>query len=90
MRMKVPEDNADLDENSPIIQAIDFGGGQSCDIAGVIRELDAAGFTIVSVATVLRWRGALAKIRDIEDQMVGGDWDEIEEARAIATDALSA
>lgn len=33
-------------ENNPIYQAIDNGGGQTCDIAGVIRTLNAAGFVI--------------------------------------------
>ena len=36
-----------MDENHPIYKAIDRGGGQTCDIAGVIRELDKAGFVIV-------------------------------------------
>lgn len=31
-----------MDENHPIYKAIDRGGGQTCDIAGVIRELDKA------------------------------------------------
>lgn len=31
---------------------------------------------------------ALRKIAAIEDKMVGGDWDEIEEARSIAREAL--
>lgn len=36
-----------MDENHPIYKAIDRGGGQTCDILGVIRELDKAGFVIV-------------------------------------------
>lgn len=40
--------HADLDEDDPIYKAIDKGGGQTCDVAGVIRELMAAGFLIVS------------------------------------------
>lgn len=44
--MKIPHDNADLDEACPITAAIDRGGGQGCDIAGVLRELDKAGFVI--------------------------------------------
>lgn len=31
-----------------ICSAIDKGGGQTCDIVGVLRELDKAGFMIVS------------------------------------------
>jgi len=41
-----------MDESNPIYQAIDLGGGQCCDIAGILRELDKAGFVIVpKVAT---------------------------------------
>lgn len=29
-----------------IINAIDTGGGQMCDVKGVLRELDKAGFVI--------------------------------------------
>ena len=29
-----------------IINAIDLGGGQTCDVNGVLRELDKAGFII--------------------------------------------
>lgn len=36
----------EIDEDDPIYQAIDKGGGQTCDIAGVIRELAAAGYVI--------------------------------------------
>lgn len=37
----------DYDENHPIYQAIDRGGGQTCDINGVVKELRAAGYVIV-------------------------------------------
>lgn len=33
-------------------------------------------------------RTALERIAAIEDRMIGGDWDEIEEARTIAREAL--
>lgn len=36
-----------IKENSPIWDAIDAGGGQTCDIPGVVRELDRAGYIIV-------------------------------------------
>jgi hypothetical protein len=36
-----------------------------------------------------RLRAALKKIAAIEDDCYGGDWQEIEEARNIASDALS-
>lgn len=35
-----------MDENDPIYQAIDLGGGQTCDVAGVLRELLKAGYVI--------------------------------------------
>lgn len=31
-----------------IWEAIDLGGGQTCDVAGVLRELRRAGFSIVA------------------------------------------
>jgi hypothetical protein len=34
-------------EDGPIWNAIDIGGGQTCDIAGVLRELTSAGYVIV-------------------------------------------
>jgi hypothetical protein len=40
--MKTP-----MQENDLIWQAIDRGGGQTCNIEGVIRELKKAGFEIV-------------------------------------------
>lgn len=33
--------------DDPIMKAIDKGGGQECDVAGVLRSLDAAGYAIV-------------------------------------------
>lgn len=36
-----------ISENHPIWHAIDNGGGQACDIRGVIRELYKAGYVIV-------------------------------------------
>ena|SRR5215468_951155 len=37
----------EINEDHPIYKAIDRGGGQTCDIPGVLRELFAAGYTIV-------------------------------------------
>jgi regulator of RNase E activity RraA len=37
----------ELEEGHPIYVAIDRGGGQTCDINGVVRALDAAGYVIV-------------------------------------------
>lgn len=36
-----------ISENHPIWHAIDTGGGQACNIRGVIRELHKAGYAIV-------------------------------------------
>lgn len=36
-----------MEEGHPIYDAIDRGGGQTCDIKGVIRELNKAGYSIV-------------------------------------------
>lgn len=36
-----------LDENDPIYIAIDKGGGQTCDVNGVVRALEEAGYEIV-------------------------------------------
>lgn len=38
-----------MDENDPIYKAIDLGGGQTCDIPGVVRELAKAGYVIRKV-----------------------------------------
>ncbi len=40
------------------------------------------------VEEIERLRKALQDIADIKDNYEGGDWDEIEEARKIANDAL--
>ena len=40
------------------------------------------------VTQALIWRAALEKIVAIEDQMWGPDWEEIEQARGIAIEAL--
>jgi hypothetical protein len=41
-----------------------------------------------SAAEIERLRSALKKILDIDDQPFGGDWEEIQQAREIAHDAL--
>lgn len=38
-----------MEPGNPIYEAIDRGGGQACDVAGVIRELAKAGYTIVPI-----------------------------------------
>jgi hypothetical protein len=40
-------------------------------------------------AEIERLRGALKKIVAIKDDLYGSDWQEIEEARSVAADALS-
>ncbi len=39
----------DHEDYDKILKAIDIGGGQTCDIAGVIIELHRAGFKIVKI-----------------------------------------
>ncbi|CAH2910565.1 MAG: hypothetical protein CPSOU_1809 [uncultured Paraburkholderia sp.] len=46
------------------------------------------GGLFVKAADYEALEAALRKIAAIEDKMVGGDWDEIEEAWAIAREAL--
>ena len=36
-----------MDESNPIYQAIDLGGGQCCDIAGILRELRLNGIRML-------------------------------------------
>lgn len=36
-----------IDEDHRIWKAIDHGGGQTCDVRGVLRELDKAGYKII-------------------------------------------
>lgn len=42
------------------------------------------------IAEVRALRSGLLRIASIENKMVGGDWDEIEEARQIAAQELEA
>lgn len=65
--------NADLDENDPIYKAIDKGGGQTCDIAGVLRELGAAGFVIVPRRLALDVKVRLRCSPDLCDQDASRD-----------------
>lgn len=56
----------------------------------VVDDAHAAADAIdLLLAEVEASRKALRQISQIEDKMIGGDWDEIEEARAIANAALS-
>lgn len=41
-----PSDHVDFNK---ILNAIDTGGGQTCDITGVMRELHKQGFKIVRI-----------------------------------------
>jgi hypothetical protein len=38
-----------INEDHPIYRAIDRGGGQCCDVPGIITQLRAAGYVIVPV-----------------------------------------
>lgn len=61
----------EIDEDHPIWQAIDRGGGQVCDISGIIVELDRAGYTIVPKENKLTLRGGCginhASIKDWQE-----------------------
>lgn len=41
-----------LEEGNPIYDAINSGGGQTCDINGVVMGLYAAGYTIVPMSAI--------------------------------------
>lgn len=49
-----------MDETDPIWQAIDLGGGQTCDVNGVVREVKRAGYVIVERRLL---QDALEKLR---------------------------
>jgi sugar phosphate isomerase/epimerase len=53
-----------------------------------MKTLDLAEENIALQDEVRALREGMQRIASIEDKMVGGDWDEIEEARAIAREAL--
>lgn len=53
----------EIDEDHPIYKAIDRGGGQTCDIPGVLRELEKAGYAIVRKSEIERLRAALTDAR---------------------------
>jgi hypothetical protein len=57
-----------MDENDPIHKAIDTGGGQTCDIPGVLRELRAAGLQIVPRDFVAAARHVLERFEQSEAQ----------------------
>lgn len=45
-----------IKEGDVIWDAIDKGGGQTVDIIGVVRELDKAGYYIISKNFLLKWK----------------------------------
>lgn len=51
-----------IEEDSAIWRAIDKGGGQTCDIIGVIDSLDKEGFYIVTKADYFSWFGERANM----------------------------
>jgi hypothetical protein len=65
-----------IEEGSPIYEAIDRGGGQTCDIAGVIRELDRAGYVIVprEPTADIMTAGHRAQASTITDQPLLETW----------------
>lgn len=52
-----------LDEDDPIYKVIDKGGGQACDINGVWRALDEAGYIIIPKAEYERLKNAARNAR---------------------------
>lgn len=68
-----------MDENDPIYKAIDLGGGQTCDIEGVVRELGRAGYAIVPKEATIRMGRAgserlLTSTYATEAQRMGDAW----------------
>src|ERR1700759_4410283 len=60
------------------------------DYDDVERELESIEIALGAANEICdRQRTALRKIAAIEDQMIGGDWDEITEARTIANAVLT-
>src|SRR5580704_7673683 len=78
--------------DNPIMDAIDKGGGQECDVAGVIRELDRAGYLIVpKLATEHAVRAGaqvLAETAMIENKLPMPNWCGL--ARRLIETALAA
>ena len=59
-------------------------------VNAAIASIERSGIPRSDAKDAQRYRAALERIAAIEDKMVGGDWEEIEEARKIANEALSA
>lgn len=57
----------EITEGHPIWEAIDLGGGQTCDVAGVLRKLHDAGFSIVSQSNLARGKLDPAIISELLD-----------------------
>jgi hypothetical protein len=56
---------SEITEGHPIWDTIDRGGGQCCDIDGVLRELDKAGFVIISKDEIERLQAEGAAFRSV-------------------------
>lgn len=69
----------EIGEDNPIWKAIDHGGGQTCDVCGVIRSLNEAGFIIAPANMVkvdpaaARPRGGEISDRAVELQKIAND-----------------
>jgi hypothetical protein len=77
-----------MNEDHPLYKAIDRGGGQTCDTAGVIRELAKAGFAIVPMdATPIdRRREEQLRIQALGAALSRRDWHATERAYSAIRD----
>lgn len=77
----------DLDALEALAKAAQ-GNGMTIDDAAAFCDATTPAAILELCAEVRRLREALQQIAGIENKMVGGDWDEIEEARQIALQVL--
>jgi len=59
-----------IDENHPLYKAIDRGGGQTCDIGGVIQALLDAGYVIVprEPTEAMLYSPAIAQAKSLKEE----------------------
>lgn len=81
-----------MDENDPIWRAIDMGGGMTCDVEGILRELTKAGYEIrkMPVEGETESNRVRAFVRDIAVQNPHPDQPESRTVIAILAQAWGA